>query len=132
MAALDRYDAWESTVDALLAGQTDNCAGDTSAEASSVPGFDEVYDPETQAAIERGGSEPDAPAAVSRWRGGVAAGALSAGLLGVARAVEDRPGEEPVVELDRAGGRSRLEPVTVHLAWGNPAASVAVVRRWLL
>jgi hypothetical protein len=127
MAALDRYDDWESQVDARLAehGCRDNQADE------GPPALSELYDPATQAAINRGGPQPPGTPTPPRWRGGMAAGAVKAGLLGTAAALDERPDEEPVVELDRAIGGQKLEPVTVHLAWGDPAASVAVVRRWL-
>ena len=49
---------------------------------------------------------------------------------GVRDVLEDEP--DPIVEIDEEVRDRRLEPVTVHLAWGNPSASVAIVRRWLL
>ena len=52
------------------------------------------------------------------------------GLVNGIRDVLDEE-SEPIVEIEEERAFARLEPVTVHIAWGNPAASVAVVRRWL-
>jgi hypothetical protein len=114
MAALDRYDEWADALDRLLgSADTDDPLVD-------------VYDPQTLAAIDEGETRPHA----SRWRGRAAAGAVVAGLVTGIRDVFEPEGE-PVVELQEST-RRQPEAVTVHLAWGNPAASVAVVRRWLL
>ncbi len=114
MSALDRYDEWAESLDRLLGPAVDD-----------DPLVD-VYDPETLAAIDEGRTRPH----TSRWRGRAAAGAVVAGLVTGMREVFEPEGEA-VVELQEST-RRRPEAVTVHLAWGNPAASVAVVRRWLL
>ena len=115
MSALDRFDEWADGLDDELA---------------------RVYDEATLRAIDRRAGEPDVPPTgeprpVRGWRGGATAGALVVGLVqGVADALDDDE-SEPVVEIDEELSERRLEPVTVHIAWGNPAASVAIVRRWL-
>jgi hypothetical protein len=110
MSALDRYDEWAEGLDDELA---------------------EIYDRATLDAIDAATGEPGAlPPAPAAWRGGIAAGAMVVGLVNGVRDVFDEEAE-PVVEIEEERAAARLEPVTVHLAWGNPAASVAVVRRWL-
>lgn len=114
MSALDRYDEWADGLDDELAA---------------------IYDPATFAAIDGATGEPAAklrPAGPGgAWRGGVAAGAMVVGLVNGVRDVFDDE-SEPIVEIEEERAAARLEPVTVHIAWGNPAASVAIVRRWLL
>ena len=111
MTALDRWDEFEDGLDDDLA---------------------EVYDEATLRAIDRQGGEPAAPAVVRGWRGGATAGAMVVGMVqGVRDALEDEE-SEPVVEIDEDLRDARQQAVTVHLAWGNPAASVAIVRPWLL
>jgi len=39
---------------------------------------------------------------------------------------------DPIVEIDEGSCDHRRRAVTVHLVPGDPAAGVAVVRRWLL
>ncbi len=111
MSALDRWDDWEDGLDDDLA---------------------EVYDPATLRAIDRQTGEPAGPAVARGWRGGATAGAMVVGMVqGVRDALEDEE-SDPVVEIDEDLRETRQEAVSVHLAWGNPSASVAVVRRWLL
>lgn len=110
MSALDRFDDWADGLDDELA---------------------EIYDPATLRAIDHQAGQPTAADAVRGLRGGVTAGAMVVGLVnGVRDVLEDEP--DPIVEIAEDGTDRRLEPVTVHLAWGNPSASVAIVRRWLL
>ena len=105
------------------------------AEASDVSGpaeLSDLYDPATLRAIDARGGEPRRSASVTGWRGGATAGAMVVGMVqGVHHALDDDEAE-PVVEIDRERGDAGAQAVTVHLAWGNPAAGVAVVRRWLL
>ncbi len=111
MTALDRFDEWADGLDDDLAA---------------------IYDPATVEAIDNGAGEPSEISRVRGWRGGATAGAMVVGLVsGVERALEDEE-DEPVVEVDEEIRDHRLQAVTVHLAWGEPAASVAIVRRWLL
>ncbi len=128
MGALERYDQWEAgLVDGVLERDFDGAERPT-----DPPPIEDIYDTDTLEAIDAAGPQPPAPRAGSgTLRGGVAAGALAAGLLGVGSALDDIDDEEPVVELEQARRDARLEPVSVYLAWGDPAASVAVVRRWL-
>lgn len=124
MSALQAFDDWADQLDDRLAG---------------------VYDPATLQAIDSASGEPvrrllphtaappPGPATpAAGWRGGVAAGAMVVGLVQGVRDVLDDDESDPVVEIDEEARHRRLEPVTVHLAWGNPAASVAIVRPWLL
>ncbi|MEM7286912.1 MAG: hypothetical protein AAF480_11215 [Actinomycetota bacterium] len=111
MSALDRWDDLEAGVDDDLA---------------------EVYDAATLRAIDRQVGEPPTPAVARGWRGGATAGAMVLGMVqGVRDALEDEE-SEPVVEIDEDLREARHQAVTVHLAWGNPSASVAIVRPWLL
>ena len=116
MSALERYDEWEATLD------------DTH-DQPAAPSLEDIYDPETLLAIDRR-HEPSSTA-VAGWRGGVTAGAMVVGMVQGVRDVLDTDEEEPVVEIDEVPRSRRLEPVSVHIAWGNPAASVAIVRPWL-
>ena len=68
-----------------------------------------------------------------RTDGVLVAGALTAGLLrGVHTALDGDESDDAIVETldeERSGPSAA---VSVHLVWGEPAASVAIVRRWLL
>jgi hypothetical protein len=111
VSALGRFDQWAEDLDDELTA---------------------IYDPATVAAIDRRGGQPPTPATARRWRGGATAGAMVVGLVsGVERALDDDD-DEAIVEIDEEIRDHRLQAVTVHLAWGDPAASVAIVRRWLL
>lgn len=111
MRALDRWDDFEDGLDDDLA---------------------DVYDDATLRAIDRQVGEPAAPAVARGWRGGATAGAMVVGMVQGVRDVLEEDESEPVVEIDEDLSDARLQAVTVHLAWGNPAASVAIVRPWLL
>lgn len=88
--------------------------------------LDEFYDDVTLAAIEARTGEP------SRWQGRAASGTLVLGMMqGVKDALDDEE-IEPVVDIEEEHRASLLEAVTVHLVPGCPAASIAIVRRWLL
>lgn len=91
--------------------------------------MEEWYDPATLRAIDGVSGEPAARA--GGWRGGVAAGAVAAGMMAGVRDVFGAPGDDAVVDTEDIQPTRRLEPVSVHLAWGDPAASVALVRPWL-
>ncbi len=94
--------------------------------------LEDVYDDATLRAIDARTGEPSRPPAPGGgWRGGVTAGALVVGLVGGVRDALETDEPEPQVEVE-ARSRQRLEPVVVHLVPGDPAASVAIVRRWLL
>jgi hypothetical protein len=120
MGALERWDDWESEVGDWLA-------------AAGRP-LEELYDDGTVQAIDAGAGEPERR--TRRLRGaivGAAAGAAAAGLArGVHDALADEDAEpEEAGEIEVAPLERRLEPVTVILVPGDPAASVAIVRRWL-
>ncbi len=90
-----------------------------------------VYEPEVLAAIDDPGRsrrrEPD-----RGLRGRLAGAIVVAGLTG-ARVALDEPGAGAgVAEVRPEPTRPVPEAVTVHLAWDDPAASVALVRPWLL
>lgn len=93
--------------------------------------LDELYDSATVRAIEGRTGEPPRVAAATGWRGGVSAGAMVVGLVNGVRDAVDTDEPEPVVDVE-VTPRGRLEAVVVHLVPGDPAASVAIVRRWLL
>ena len=57
---------------------------------------------------------------------------MVAGVVHGVREVFDDDEFEPVVEIDEDLDGRRLEAVTVHLVPGDPAAGIAIVRRWLL
>lgn len=130
MGALQAWDDWEVGLDDIVGPDA----------GPSAPPLEELYGPATLAAIERGAGEPTA-AATSRgngsWRGAAMAMAAGATVAGLARGLRD-PAEDDSVETDEvvepadAIADARLEPVTVVLVPGDPAASVAIVRRWLL
>ena len=111
MTALDRWDEFED-------GLHDDLA--------------EVYDSATLRAIDGQAGEPPAPAVARGWRGGATAGAMIVGMVQGVRDALEEDESEPVVEIDEERRATRHQAVTVHLAWGNPAASVAIVRPWLL
>lgn len=121
MGALDRWDDWEDEVDDRL--------------AAAEPALADLYDDATVRAIDAGAGEPVRPArrlprAVAAAAAGVAAGSF---VRGVQAALADDDAEpEDAGEIDFAPAERRLEPVTVVLVPGDPAASVAIVRRWLL
>jgi hypothetical protein len=94
--------------------------------------LEEIYDSETLRAIDGWSAGGRTVEPMSRWRRGVAAGALTSALVtGVRDALEDEP-EDSREEIDLRPQRTRLEPVTFYYVPGEPPASVAVVRPWLL
>ncbi|HEX9995038.1 MAG TPA: hypothetical protein VGB14_19090 [Acidimicrobiales bacterium] len=107
------------------------------ADRPPPPDLSEVYDEATLAALDAWGRPPAEDrrhrAAPSRpVRRGAATGALLSGLvLGVRDVFEDERDEEVVLEED-APGPDPGQAVVVHLVPFDPAASVAVVRPWLL
>lgn len=117
MAALDRYDRWEAGLDQCLSA------------GLAPPPIEELYDAATWRAIDDGAAE--SPARAGGWRGGVAAGAVMAGMMSGVRVVLGTDDDDAVVETEDTQPTRRLEPVSVYLAWGDPAASVAIVRPWL-
>ncbi len=121
VGALDRWDDWEDEVDDWFA-------------AADRP-LEELYDDGTVEAIEAGGGEPARRR--PRLRSAVIAAAAGAAAGGLARGVHDALADddaepEEAGEIEIAPAERRLEPVTVVLVPGDPAASVAIVRRWLL
>lgn len=118
MGALDRYDEWEAGLDDSL-----------------IP-LEALYDDATLRGIESR-VEPPAPIEAadpesSGWRSNVAAGAMVVGLVNGVREALDPDPDEAVAEAPQWRLSGPDEAVTVHLAWGAPAASVAIVRPWLL
>ena len=98
----------------------------------SEPSLEDLYDPATLAVIDGWSSVTRTVEPVPAWRRAAAAGALTTALAtGVREALEDEA-EDPVVEIDRAPERTRLEPVTLYFVPGEPRATVALVRPWLL
>ena len=91
--------------------------------------LEDVYDPATLRAIERGGPEPRrAPVRAGGVRGTVAAGAVvAAGLAGVREALEDDD-EAETAEVRLDPGLDADAAVTVLFVPGQPEATVAVVR----
>jgi hypothetical protein len=91
----------------------------------------DVYDDDTLARLDswRGAR---AGTAVPAWRRGSAAGLVVTGLaLGVREALEpDR--RDPVVEEVDVSGLDGSAAVTVLFVPGNPKATIAIVRPWLL
>jgi hypothetical protein len=109
--AIERYDEWEASLDETLADPL-------------AP----VYDAETLEAID---GEDAGSTTTSAWRGGVVSGALLVGMVNGMREALDVGEREPEIgQFEQSF--SLHEAVTVRLAWGNPAASVAIVRPWLL
>ena len=120
VGALDRYDEWDVSAGELLA-TLDAGVPDV------VPSLEDLYDEETVRAID---ARHEPPADPNRtWRSGLASGALVVSLVnGVRDAVDP---DDEVVELEQEQVDARLAPVSVYLAWGEPAASIAIVRPWL-
>jgi hypothetical protein len=94
--------------------------------------LEDLYDPATLRAIEGWSADGPTVEPLPVWRRAAFAGAVTTALVtGVREALEDDEAE-PAVEIDRGRGRARLEPVTLYLVPGEPRASVAIVRPWLL
>lgn len=94
------------------------------------PELSDVYDDATLAAIESWPNRRGEPARGPRaaFSGAV----LAAGLVGARVALEDEADPEPVVEVRPTRGGGPLQGVEVLFVPGDPAATVAVVRPWLL
>ena len=98
----------------------------------SEPTLEDLYDPATLAVIDRWSSESRTVEPAAPWRRAAFAGAVTTALVtGVADALEDEA-DEAVVEIDRGVSRTPLEAVTLYFVPGEPRASVAIVRPWLL
>lgn len=98
----------------------------------SEPTLEDLYDPATLAVIDGWSGEQRTVEPAQSWRRAVVAGAITTALVtGVNEALEDDV-EDAVVELDRKPVRTPLEAVTLHFVPGDPPASVAIVRPWLL
>lgn len=97
---------------------------------ASAPALEDVYDDEVLTAIDRGLEPATEPGALQRR---VASSALVLSLVnGVREAVDADDEDEDLIEIYEAEHGRRLEAVSVHLAWGDPAAGIAIVRPWLL
>lgn len=118
VSALERFDAWVDDLDEVLTNATN-------------PELSELYDPVTVSAIDARTGEPSAKRRAPRWRGGAAAVTMAVGVVQGLRDVVDDD-FDPIVEIDEGSCDHRRRAVTVHLVPGDPAAGVAVVRRWLL
>ena len=94
---------------------------------------DELYDEEEWAAIQAWSPQRPAPG-VAGWRRTSAVGAVLAGtLLGLREALEPPVDDEQAVVVDHAGPDLDPEaPVEVWLDPETPAASVAVLRTWVV
>ena len=100
--------------------------------AMSEPPLEELYDPATLRVIDGWSREQPAVEPTRPWRRAAVAGAIKTALVtGVREALEDEE-EDAVVDIDRVRERSLLEPVTLYFVPGEPRASVAIVRPWLL
>jgi len=98
----------------------------------SEPPLEELYDPATLRVIDGWSREQPAVEPARPWRRAAVAGAITTALVtGVREALEDEE-EDAVVDIDRVRERSLLEPVTLYFVPGEPRASVAIVRPWLL
>ena len=92
-----------------------------------APDLEELYGPDVVAALDRPRPAPEVRAGRS------AAAALTAALLtGVAASLDERRPEPEIAEFEPDRDHDWLQPVTVHLVPGVPAASVALVRPWLI
>jgi hypothetical protein len=118
VSALDRFDAWADDLDEILTRTAD-------------PELSDLYDPITVSAIDGRTGEPSVTRRAPRWRSRAAAGAMAMGVVQGLRDVVD-DGSDPIVEIDEDQCDHRQRAVTVHLVPGDPAAGVAVIRRWLL
>lgn len=96
--------------------------------------LEELYDPATLRAIDAAPTpSPGARDTVGGARGTLAAGALvAAGLVGVREALDERADDAAIVEVRLDPGLDADAAVTVFFVPDAPAASVAVVRPWLL
>ena len=95
----------------------------------SAERFEDLYDDETLAALDRWA--PGAGAEPARRRSRVGAGVLLAGLaLGLRDALDADRGD-PVLEPDPAGGSVKARWVSFVYVPGSPAASRIIVRPWL-
>lgn len=96
----------------------------------AAPDFDDIYDEATLRALDavvEGRPAVEAP----RGSSGMPALALAGALVSGVRDVFEPDEPDPVVErADDA--RDPLEPVTLLFVPGDPDASVAIVRPWLL
>ena len=109
--------------------------------------FAELYDDAIIDAIERGSGEPNTVAAhlsahrppdadrANRNRGSstvATVGMVAAGLFRGVDAALDPEDKEPIVDFIDEDDSELQQPVTVYLVPGNPKASIAIVRHWLL
>lgn len=96
--------------------------------------LDDLYDEDTLAAIDGWqpgrGSEPTGHH--GGWRGRVAAGTLTATIMTGIKDALDPPEPDEVVELRPELRIERRSAVTVFFVPGDPQATLAVVRPWLL
>lgn len=97
--------------------------------------FDELYDPETIAAVDAWEPAPGAPASaplpskVVSWSRSSLAGAVMTGwALGLKEVLETTQDEAIVIEVDAAGDPHDL-PVKLFLDPDDPSGSLCIVRR---
>ena len=97
--------------------------------------LEQVYDPAVVARIDgypsRNPADNEGGSDRGRVRRSVAASSLTAALLRGVDAVLDDDDDDAVVEVERQPVPP-VRAVEVHLVWGRPSRSVAVVRPWLL
>lgn len=102
------------------------------------PQLEDIYDTATVDAIDKlrvRHRTSQLPAAEpSRRRDNLAvAGALTASMLrGIDQVLDADEDDDGIVEVLDQDGVGRHQAVSVHLVWGEPAASIAIVRPWLL
>jgi hypothetical protein len=97
------------------------------------PGFEELYDPETLAALAgRDRSEPDEEpmlSKVSRWSRRTALGMVLTGVaLGLQEVLDPEEDGQIVIEVDDQGTSPHL-PIQLFLDPDSPAGSLCLVRR---
>jgi hypothetical protein len=100
------------------------------------PGFDDLYDPGTLAALDawEPGERPDEPlpSKVSRWSRSTAIGMVLTGFaLGLQEVLDPEDERQIIVEVDDQGAAPYL-PVQLFLDPDSPSGSLCVVRRDLI
>jgi hypothetical protein len=102
-----------------------------------APGFEDLYDDDELARIERATRDPESagPAEVRAYprarRFGIVGAVMTGAMVGVAEVLEPERARQHIIEyvpdrVDESG-----QPVTYHHVPGDPRASRIVVRPWL-